>query len=579
MKRPKYSNLEFIRDLWHFLKIHKGKFIFWTILLVIANTPVLITPIIIALIIDFFVIGSQPVSLFYTYLGILLGMGILGTFLRHYAKYYMILYTHKVQKHAKVESFQKVLQGDLVWHDKETTGEKMQKIAEGERIFADFLNLYINKGIGMALIFIGVIGVFAYFNLKYALLALLFMAIYLFFEVKLNKKVAEKTLQLKIAKERASGKAYEFSSNIGTIKALGIEGSSGRQIISQEERVLIAKKEKRKASTFKWVVVQLISVIFFALFIFLVGKDILIGVLSVGSIVIYLDYIRRLRENLNTLSVEANHLIDIKYGLFRLMEIYRAIPETDEEGARNLKNWEKLRVEDLGFNYRKEGVLENFSLDINKGERIGVVGKSGSGKSTLFKLLLKLYLPKSGMIYFDKDPITKLKRDSILKKISVVPQETELFNLSLRENITISGGGRIDLDRYKKALKISQADKIVNKLSRGDLTIVGEKGVRLSGGERQRIGIARAIYKNSEILILDEATSNLDYETEKKILEAIDENLEDKTLIFSAHRLQTLKAMDRIVVVEKGKITEEGDYKELLKNKGRFYRLLKSQKV
>jgi len=258
------------------------------------------------------------------------------------------------------------------------------------------------------------------------------------------------------------------------------------------------------------------------------------------------------------------------------MGIYKEVPDIKEEGAKNLNAWNSINVRHLKFKYKEGGVLDDFNLNIKKGEKIGIVGKSGSGKSTFFKLLLKLYLPQKGMIYFDNKPITQIKKDSLLKRIAIVPQETEVFNLSVKENIIISRPGRIDYKRYMEALKASKLDKVIYKLKNRDLSLIGEKGVRLSGGERQRLGIARAIYKDSDIIIFDEATSNLDYATENNIQKSIDK-LKNKTLIVSAHRLQTLKNMDKIIFIDKGKIIEQGTYEVLLKKRGEFYKLWKKQ--
>lgn len=581
-EKVKYSNFEFAKDIWYFLKIYKvykAKFFFLTGLLIISGLLGLVPAIILSKVIDLFNSPNVAINSFYTLLAILVGVGLADTVIRHTGKYHLALFTNKIQKHAKVTCFEKIMQGDLVWHDKENTGNKIQKISEGESSLGKFMDFYINKGVGIVVDLVGIIAVFAFFNIKYALVAGLFILCYMFFELKLNKKVAEKSLDINIAREKASGKAFEFSSSMTTIKSLGMELASNKQIAMQEEKVLEAKKERRKASTQKWIVVQIIAVIFYALFIFLVGKDILIGALTIGAIVIYIDYIRRLQSVLNTLSVESMNLIDIKYGIYRMMQIYKTIPEIREEYAEELGNWKEIKIKDLAFKYKNEPVLNNFNLEIKRRQKIGIVGGSGSGKSTLFKLLLKLYPLEKGSILFDNKPITNIKKESLLSKISIVPQETDLFNLTLKENITISSPDKvIDYNKYAMALKISRVSDFILKLKNKDLTFIGEKGVRISGGERQRIGIARAIYKNSDVIILDEATSNLDYSTERKILESFDKELKDKTLIISAHRLATLKDMDKIIFIEKGKIAEEGTYQELINKKGKFYNLLRQRK-
>jgi ABC-type multidrug transport system fused ATPase/permease subunit len=572
----RYTNLEFAKDLWHFFRIHKGEFIFYTSLLIISLLLGLIPPIILARVIDLFISNSMTINIFYAYLTAFGGVLIMDTILRHIGKYYFSLFANKVQKHAKVESFEKVMQGDLVWHDKDNTGNKIQKITEGEGSLGKFMDFYINRGLNIVVNILGVIIIFAFFSLKYSALAVLFIVSYLFFEYRLNRRIAEKTLDINLAKEKSMGKVVEFSSNITTIKSLGIESSSHKQIKMQEEKLFEAKNKRKKASSQKWATVQIISSLFSVIFIFFVGSDILKGILSIGVIVIYMNYLSKLQNSLNIISSDATHFIDMKYGIFRMMEIYRSIPENDT-GKEKLKNWNRIIIKDLSFKYKNEKVLENLNLEINRGEKIGIVGGSGSGKSTLFKLLLKLYSPQNGDIMFDNRSIKNIEKESLIKKISVVPQETELFNLTLKENITISSLKKMNHNQYKKALYISKLNKVVDKLKNKDMSMIGEKGIRLSGGEKQRLGIARALYKGSEIIILDESTSNLDYETERKILESFNKNLRDKTIIFSAHRLTTLKNMDKIFYIHKGRIIEQGSYCELIAKKGKFYNLLKNK--
>jgi ABC-type multidrug transport system fused ATPase/permease subunit len=574
--RSEYSNWQFVKDLWHFLKFRKWRFIFLSLILVVAFSTGLISTIYIAQVVDFFVEGGGELVVFYRYLGIIVGLALAGTLLRHYGKHNLNIYGAEIQKNAKVEAFNKVLRGDLIWHDSESTGAKMERVNEGVRRLGGFVGFWRRNGINLAVKIVGVVGVFAFINIKYALIALAYMVIHLFAEFKLNKNVVERTRDLKKAMELSSGKVYEFSSNIGTVKALGIEKSSGRQIMDKEEGVYLMKQLQRKATTTKWIIIQIFATVFFGLFLYLVGMDVFTGVLTVGAIVIYVNYVGKFTEGLFAISEQIDRLIEIKYGIFRMMKIFRMLPDIDESGSKPLKKWNHIRVENLSFKYKSDFILDNLNLDIKKGEKIGIVGMSGSGKSTLFKLLLKLHMAKKGEIYFDDKSISNVTRESILERISIVPQETELFNLSLRDNVTISGG-RFDPTRYKKALEISQVSKYSKKLKNGDLTFVGEKGVRLSGGEKQRLGIARAIYKNSDVIIFDESTSNLDYTNERKILEGIDKNLRDKTLIVAAHRLTTLESMDRILFIEKGRVVEEGSYDELLSKRGKFYRLWKGQ--
>ena len=572
-----YSNKQFIKDIFYFIRNHKAKFILFSIILTIGILIGLVPPLILAEIINFFVDSTKELNYFYLLLTGFFASTMIGYSLISFAKYKLEILSNKMQNELKISSYEKIIAGNLAWQDKEKTGNKLERINAGEKDFQKLMGLYIHKGSSQVITTIGVLAVFAFFGLKYLLLSIIFLAVYLYFEKRLNKKMADISIELKKSREESSGRGYEISSTISTIKALGMEKHSHKIISNLENEVLNLKNERRKASTKKWYIVTFIQSLFFALFLFLVGMDIAKGVLAVGIFVVYVSYFQKLRDFLGMVSLELNTVIDIKSSFNRMMNLLRSIPDVKEEGASNLKLWNQINFRNVSFGYSsKDPILKNFNLKINKGEKIGIVGFSGSGKSTFFKLLLKLYLPNKGDILFDKKKIQDVKRDSILHKTSYVPQEVELFNLSIKDNIKISSK-KNNINRYKKALDTSLTNEIIEKLPKKDLTILGEKGTRISGGEKQRIGIARALYKDSEIIILDEATSNLDFNTEKKIQEKLSK-LKDKTLIVSAHRLSTLQNMDKIIFLEKGEIVEQGTFNELLEKKGKFFKLWQKNK-
>lgn len=579
MSTDQYSNTQFIKDLWIFIKPHKISFIFYSILLAIAYGLELIPAVIIAKIVDFFTnYSGGSIDTFYILLSIMLGSTLLGTILRISTKHYFSMLGYDIQGDVRISSFQKIIESDLAWHEKENTGNKMDKIFSGTNALKQFITLYSNQIMQIGVILVGVIAIFATMSIKYSILSIIFITIYLIVEFYVNNKIADRTLKAKIEIEKLSGKTFEFSSNISTIKSLGYESTMKNKVIEQNEKVLNEQRQNRKLHSIKAVSVQCIAAIFYIIFLYFVGKDVVAGMFTVGSIAIYFDYVRRIHTQvLGQITGQAGTVIDVKYNLCRMMTIYNSIPEIKEGSITKINNWKKIRFSNVFFKYKEEGVINDLSLDINKGDKIGIVSKSGGGKSTIFKLLLKLYLPTKGDILIDNYSIKDIKRDSLTNIISLVPQENEVFNLSFKENVVVDNN-KFSNQRYLDAIKISQSDKVITKLSNKDETLIGEKGIRLSGGERQRLGIARAIYRNKDILIFDEATSHLDYETEKNVQEAIEDKLKGKTLLVAAHRLSTLQNMDRIIVLDKGKIIEQGNYASLMKKQGEFYKLWKKQK-
>ncbi|QQR55056.1 ABC transporter ATP-binding protein [Candidatus Peregrinibacteria bacterium] len=190
-----------------------------------------------------------------------------------------------------------------------------------------------------------------------------------------------------------------------------------------------------------------------------------------------------------------------RIALMRFHEMLDALPTAELSGTEAFpKKWSQLTVNHLSFAYESNKVLKELSFTVKRGEKIGIVGLSGAGKSTLFKLLLKLYDRYEGSITFEGQELKDIKRESYLQHFSYVPQETELFNLSLKDNITLALDQEVNEEHFKKAIEIAHVKDFLHKLPKGVDSLIGEKGVKLSGGERQRVGIARAVYKNPELL-------------------------------------------------------------------------------
>lgn len=247
--------------------------------------------------------------------------------------------------------------------------------------------------------------------------------------------------------------------------------------------------------------------------------------------------------------------------------------------AKNLKvTAGKIEFKKVGFSYmQNQSIFRDLNLNINSGERVAIVGPSGGGKTTVTKLLLRFIDLKSGSILIDGQDIAKVTQESLRKAIGYVPQEPLLFHRSLFENIRYGKPGATK-EEVIRASKLAHCHEFITKFEDGYDTFVGERGVKLSGGERQRVAIARALLKNAPILMLDEATSSLDSESEQLIQRALKNLMQGKTTIVIAHRLSTIMQMDRIIVLEKGKITEQGRHDELLKaSQGTYQKLWEIQ--
>ena len=259
-------------------------------------------------------------------------------------------------------------------------------------------------------------------------------------------------------------------------------------------------------------------------------------------------------------------------------ELVTEITVTDAENAPVLKVTRgNIEFKNITFAYKRKKVLNDLSLRIRPGEKVGLVGTSGAGKTTLVNLLMRFYDPKSGTILIDGQDIRNVTQDSLRENIAFIPQEPMMFNRTLAENI---GYGKVGATRaeIKRAAKRAAADEFIMGTDKKYESMVGDRGIKLSGGQRQRIAIARAFLKDAPILILDEATSALDSETEVAIQKSFDELAHGKTTIAIAHRLSTLRNMDRIVVLDHGQIVEMGTHNQLIRKRGGEYaRLWKMQ--
>jgi ATP-binding cassette subfamily B protein len=263
---------------------------------------------------------------------------------------------------------------------------------------------------------------------------------------------------------------------------------------------------------------------------------------------------------------DANEMTEILETPHEIQDVKNAIELKVKQG--------EIEFKKVNFSYHKtRRIFFNLNLLIEPGERVALVGPSGAGKSTLINLLLRNYDLGGGKIYIDKQKISSVRQNSLHRQISLVPQDPILFHRSLMENIRYGNPSATD-EQVMRAAKLAKCHDFISQLSEGYETYVGERGVKLSGGERQRVAIARAILKNAPIIVLDEATSSLDSESEELIQEALRKLMESKTVIVIAHRLSTIMKMDRIIVLENGKIVEEGSHESLLKKKSGLYRRL-----
>lgn len=310
------------------------------------------------------------------------------------------------------------------------------------------------------------------------------------------------------------------------------------------------------------------------------GREVIAGRVSFGVFGLFLGALLSLVRPFKKLS-QVNSLNQQAVAASeRIYEVLEAEPSVKEKpGALELNGFkEKIVFEDIWFNYADNEVLKGINLEIKKGEVLAIVGPSGVGKSTLLDLIPRFYDPKTGRILIDGIDIREVTLKSLRQQIGIVTQETILFNDTIRANIAY-GKPETSQKAIEEAAILSHAHDFIGHLPLGYDTVIGDRGMKLSGGERQRIAIARALLKNPPILILDEATSQLDAESERIVQEALDKLIQGRTVFIIAHRLSTVRNAHRIVVLDKGRVIEEGAHTELLNKGGLYNRLYNMQEI
>lgn len=482
---------------------------------------------------------------------------------------------------AQLQTLQHLFLLDLAWHENENSGNKMKRLQKGGDGLNLILRMWINSFIEVGVQFVGVTIIFAAFDIKLSFAILGFIVVYFLISSVFMKRASALSHEVNIGEEEIQGLEFEAVNNIRSVKVLGMSFSLEERIRDKINNVFsVIRRRVLWYQSRDWVLV-----IFGNAFALMVIAYIAVGIVSghyeIGLLVLFIEYFRKIWENIEEMARVLLDFTIAKYSVFRMTEMLAEPVRIDRDhGKKDFPlEWDTIELRNVSFGYREtQKVLQKISFTIRKGERIGIVGLSGAGKSTLFKLMLKEHENYSGDVFIGNTCLRDIRRTSFFKHSAVVLQDTEVFNFTLRDNITLANPHESDNKLLlQQAITTAHVTDFVKDLPKGLRTYIGEKGVKLSGGEKQRVGIARAIFKQPDILFLDEATSHLDLASEAKIQDSLHHFFKKVTAIVIAHRLSTIKEMDRILVLENGEIVEQGTFEELHSTRGRFYDLWEKQ--
>jgi ATP-binding cassette, subfamily B, bacterial len=463
----------------------------------------------------------------------------------------------------------------LAEHDEKRTGDLISRVTSDIEAVQDFITSALLGMLVNALTLAGMVTVMFYYNWRFALIALsivpaLFLVVFIF-----TKRIKKASRALRQKQSELVNIVQEVFSSIRVVKAFSREDYEQHRFEEQSlenvETALQARALKGKLSP----IVEVLAALGTCLVLGYGGRLALAGQLSAGDLIIFLAYLGKMYKPMRDLSKMADTVSKASVGYERIQEVLNTVSRVrDLPRARRARPFKgKLEFEGVSFSYSPDHpILKDISFQIEPGQVAAFVGPSGAGKSTIISLIPRFYDPTSGQVKIDGSDIRTYTLQSVREQMSFVLQETLLFRAPIWQNIAY---GKPEADRAKiiRAAELANAREFIEKMPEGYDTMVGERGVTLSGGQRQRIAIARAVIRDTPILLLDEPTSGLDAESEQLVFEALGRLMEGKTCVVIAHHLSTIQRANVIFVVKDSSLAERGTHQELLAAGGLYAEL------
>ncbi len=583
MKKTSEKN-NFWLNLWDLLSPSKKNFKKILMLIILFELVALIGPYLLKLIIDKIItFSTEEIFAVITLIALMFLSEQTKSLVDYFSNKTILKMMLDIEFYLPIKAHKKLVKLSLSYHESENTGGKIIKIEKGVFNLVEFMGNFVFEL--MPTIFQLSVTLIVLFVTDWRLGAatLFFAPTFIWVTFLVNKKVHPIRKKRFKEYEVASGKMIQSIININTVKSFVKEDAEVEDFSKIKKGIKNNELKEwayiRKVNLSRNLIIDLGRSATLLLGIYLIAS----AQISVGTLIFVITLSEKSYFSLYRLSRFYDKLAEGREGVQRLINLLNTPIDikNPKDGFVPKKVVGKIEFRGVDFMYAgtKEKALSNIDLTINSGCVTALVGPSGGGKTTLARMIYRHYDPSSGGVFLDGKDLREYDLYKFRKFMAIVPQEVEVFDLTVAENIAYAKP-EASFEEIQAAAKMANADEFIQKISDGYDTKVGERGVKLSGGQRQRLGIARALLVNPRILVFDEATSSLDSQSERLIQEAMERISHGRTTIIIAHRLSTIKKADKIVVIENGQIAEEGDHSELSQNRSGIYaKLLSLQKV
>lgn len=574
--------MEIINDfkiIWHYLSRYKKTVIRTVILAMFGGATIAIVPYVYGRLIDELSIEAFSLNFIVALLGIWALMSLLSAFFKRTSSIKGNFISIDSLCDLVFETSEHIINLPLTFHKEKKLGEILSKINRAGDYLRDIIDIIVFST--FPLFFSAFVGIAVLFFVDWHLClgALTVFAASVVITLYRTPILLEASKIMHEKYDLALGVLNDSFLNIQTIKSCAVENFQKEKINNSYKNEIAPAFRKviviwENTVLLQQIIFSLGFLVIFAYAIFLLK----INQISSGELIMFLGYLNLVQQPLNNLLWQWFHFQRGISSIKRARQILQIKTEKYKEKGRVLKKVKgKVEFKNICFSYkRREWILKKINFKVEPGQKIAIVGGSGEGKTTLADLISLYFIPNKGNILIDNVNTRELNLKFLRKIIAYVPQEIILFNDTIKNNI-LYGKPEASDEEIKRAAKAANAHDFIGKFPQKYEQIVGERGIKLSTGQKQRLAIARAIIRDPKILILDEATSSLDVESEKLVQEALDNLIKNRTTFIIAHRLSTVKNADKILVLEKGKIVEIGTHKELIKKKGKYFRFYSLQ--